>query len=88
MAITYRILLVERLDDKARVVFQVEYMGKAKQFDTITPITDNTVTDAVLCTEAWKLVTNNAQIFVSQVTNGTYLNGASFVPQNDGSLIF
>lgn len=88
MAITYRILLVERSSETARIVFQVEYMGKAKQFDTTVPITDSTVPDAVLCTQAWQVVTNDAQIFISQVSNGTYLNGSSFVPQEDGSLIF
>lgn len=88
MAITYRVLLIERQVDTARIVFQVEYMGKAKQFDTSTPVTDNTVTDATLCTDAWQNVKNDAQVFVTQVTNGTYLNGAAFVPQEDGSLIF
>ena len=89
MAITYRVLLIERHDDgTARIVFQTEYMSKAKQFDTSLPIADTTVTDAALCTEAWQLVKNDVQVFITEVSNGTYLNGASFVPQEDGSLIF
>lgn len=88
MAITYRVLLIERLVDTARIVFQAEYMGKAKQFDTSISIVDTSITDAALCTQAWQLVKNDVQVFITQVTNGTYLNGASFVPQEDGSLIF
>jgi len=88
MAITYRILLVERHIDMARIVFQVEYMGKAKQFDTTVPVTDSNLSDASLCTSAWQLVKSDAEVFISKVTDGTYLNGATFVPQPDGSLMF
>jgi len=87
MAVTYRIVHINPVSDtETKVTFQVEYMTKTKQFEGV--VVTGSKTQAQLCTEAWQLVKDDAQIFVTHVTNGTYLQGSTFVPQADGSIVF
>lgn len=87
MTVTYRVVHIAPVSDtETKVVIQVEYMDKTRQFESL--VGTGTKTQSQLCTEAWQLVKDKVQIFVSQVTNGTYLQGSTFVPQDDGSILF
>lgn len=86
-AVTYRVIQIERLGDTSRVTFHVETSGKTKMFTSTVPSGPDD-THATICTNAWQPIKNDVDIFITQVVNGTYLQGAAFVPQEDGSLIF
>jgi len=87
MAVTYRIIQIEEQSPGVYYLnFQVEYMMKVKMFSCT--LTTTSTTQAQICTEGWALIKDDVQVFITQVTNGTWLQGSSFVPQDDGTLIF
>jgi hypothetical protein len=86
MGVTYRVIEIEDMGEQSKVVFQVQYMTKYKILTTTIP-TDGE-TQAQMCTRAWQDVKDQAALFVTQVTNGTYLLGSTFTPQDDGTILF
>jgi hypothetical protein len=86
MGVTYRVIEIEQIGDQSKVIIQVGYMGKYKILTSTIP-TDGQ-TQAQLCTLAWQNVKSEADLFVTQVTNGNFLIGSVFTPQEDGTILF